>query len=117
MSKSIDINSMLKSRNVAPRTRPKKKKNIILIKSIIRIIFLIMFSLALFSMAYIWSGFKQTQMGYEISELKRKELRLKELNRKLKVEISVLKSPQRLENIAKKIGLKHPKPNQIIILK
>jgi hypothetical protein len=44
-------------------------------------------------------------------------LRLREINRKLRVELALLKSPANLEMLAvKKLGLGQPRPEQIIIL-
>jgi len=117
MTKKRDISKIVNNRNVATSTRPKRKKDSFVVRLKAHIFFLII-SLSIFSMLYLCSGFKQTQMGYEISKLKREEVRLQELNRKLRLEISVLRSPQRLEKIAKeKFGLKHPNHQQIMIMK
>ncbi len=66
---------------------------------------------------YVWSNFERTQIGYDLSQLKREEMRLKEINQKLKLELATLKSPQNLERLAiEKLGLSPPKPEQIILL-
>jgi len=66
---------------------------------------------------YVWSNFERTQIGYSLSQLQRKEMRLKEINQKLKLELATLKSPQNLERLAtQKLGLSPPKPEQIILL-
>lgn len=117
MKKNTDISRIVGNRNVATSTRPKRKKDSLLLKLKVHIFFLIL-SLSIFSMLYLYSGFQQTQVGYEISRLKKEEIRLQELNRKLRLEISVLRSPQRLEKIAKeRFKLKHPSPKQVIIIK
>jgi cell division protein FtsL len=83
-------------------------------------IFLIIIMLFLFmgsSIGYVWSTFESTQIGYNLSQLQKEEMRLRETNRKLKLELAVLKSPQNLEVIAtKKLGLGQPSPEQIIVL-
>ena len=85
-----------------------------------RQIFLILVLLFLFmgsGIGYVWSNFERTQIGYELSQLKQEELRLRETNRKLRVELALLKSPANLEMLAvKKLGLGQPRPEQIIIL-
>jgi cell division protein FtsL len=44
-------------------------------------------------------------------------MRLRETNRKLRLELAILKSPQNLETLAiEKLGLKQPSPQQIIVL-
>lgn len=64
---------------------------------------------------YVWSNFERTQIGYDLSQLKREEMRLLEINRKLKLELATLKSPQNLEPLARhQLGLKTPKPEQIV---
>ena len=66
---------------------------------------------------YVWSNFERTQIGYSLSQLQRKEMRLKETNQKLKLELATLKSPQNLQRLAiQKLGLSPPKPEQIILL-
>ncbi|MBT3259140.1 MAG: hypothetical protein HN366_22180, partial [Deltaproteobacteria bacterium] len=65
----------------------------------------------------VWSNFERTQIGYDHSQLKKEEMRLEEINQKLKLELATLKSPQNLERLAiQKLGLGSPKPEQIILL-
>jgi cell division protein FtsL len=83
-------------------------------------IFLVIFMLFVFmgsSIGYVWSNFERTQIGYDLSQLKKEEMRLREINRKLCLELAILKSPRRLETLAvEKLGLKQPSPEQIILL-
>lgn len=67
---------------------------------------------------YTWSHMQITELKYKIArEIKAKEALLEE-NNKLKVEVSMLKSPQRIESIARgKLGMNHPEKDQVIILK
>ena len=65
---------------------------------------------------YVWSNFEGTQIGYELSLLRQEELKLKELNQKLRVELATLKSPQSLEEAARRFGLRQPLLEQIITL-
>ena len=68
-------------------------------------------------LGYVWSNFERTQIGYDLSQLKKEEMRLQELNQKLKLELATLKSPQNLELLAvRKLGLKAPTPAQIVLL-
>jgi cell division protein FtsL len=68
------------------------------------------------SISYVWSNFEGTQIGYDLSRLQQEELRLKELNSKLRLELATLTSPQNLEDAARSLGLKEALPGQIIIL-
>lgn len=84
-----------------------------------RQIILIIFLLVLFmgsGIGYVWSNFEGTQIGYDLSRLKQEEMKLKELNQRLKVEMATLKSPQNLEAAALALGLKEASQEQIIIL-
>ena len=67
--------------------------------------------------AHVWVNFKRTQMGYTLTRLKREILEMEEYNRKLKLEIAFLKSPECLENKAiKELGLQHPSVKQVVFL-
>lgn len=65
---------------------------------------------------YVWSNFEGTQIGYDLSLLRQEELKLKELNQKLRLELETLKSPQNLEEVSRRFGLRQPLAEQIIIL-
>jgi len=65
---------------------------------------------------YVWSNFEGTQIGYDLSRLQGEELRLRELNQKLRLELATLKSPQYLEEATRPLGLKPALPGQIVIL-
>jgi cell division protein FtsL len=70
------------------------------------------------SIGYVWCNFEGTRLGYDLSELKNEEMRLQEINRKLKVELATLLSPEKLEKVAvKELGMVHPTPEQIATLR
>jgi hypothetical protein len=64
-----------------------------------KILFLVGFSsvLALF---YIWSRTQVVRLGYEINEYKLEPNRLRDDNKKFKMEIAMLKSPAQLKQLA-----------------
>jgi len=80
--------------------------------------FLIMLFLFLLAgISHVWLNFKRTQMGYTLSQLKEEMLQIEEYNRKLKLEIAYLRSPEHLEKRAlREFGLIHPMPKQIVFL-
>ena len=82
----------------------------VLLVSILLLIFMVS------GIGYVWSNFEGTQIGYNMSMLQQKELKLKELNQKLKVELAYLRSPQYLESAARELGLKAVSPAQVVIL-
>ena len=66
---------------------------------------------------YVWSTFEKTQIGYDLSRLKKEEMKLRETHRRLELELAYLKSPENLTRQAtKKLGLRSPGPEQIIVL-
>jgi len=85
-----------------------------------RQVFLIICMLFLFmgsSIGYVWSNFQSTRIGYDLSQLKKEEMKLEEENQRLRLELAILKSPQKLETQAgERLGLRQPTPEQIIVL-
>lgn len=74
--------------------------------------------LLLVALIYVGSRTRMTQLEYGIAnELSIKQQMLEE-QKKLKVELAMLKSPQRIENIAKsKLQMSYPESGQVITLK
>ena len=81
------------------------------------LLLILLFVFLLVGISHVWVNFQRTQMGYELSELKKEIGRIEEYNRKLKLEIAFLKSPERLEYKAvKEFGLRPPLPEQVVFL-
>ena len=70
------------------------------------------------ALIYVWSHIHMTELEYQIArELSNRE-RLTEEQAKLKVELATLKSPQRIETIARnKLQMVYPEREQVILLK
>ena len=76
-----------------------------------------LFVFMLSGIGYVWSNFEITQIGYDMSQLRNKEMTLREVNTKLRLELASLKSPQSLEAVAlRELGLKQPSADQIVVL-
>jgi cell division protein FtsL len=77
-------------------------------------------ALALMSvlLCYVASHIQMTKLEYQIAEeISRKE-RLVDEQKKLKVEVATLKSPQRIAVIAReKLQMTHPDKDQVIMIK
>jgi len=97
-------------------TRIKKTKLSMTRKQIL-LTTLMLFILMGSGITHVWSNFEMTQKGYNISQLKSEEMKLMDINRKLRLDLAILKSSQNLEAQAKKLGLRQPSPDQIIVLK
>jgi cell division protein FtsL len=65
---------------------------------------------------YVWSNYKGTQIGFDLSRLQEEELKLKEMNRSLKVELATYRSPEYLEKAARALGLREASPDQIKVV-
>ena len=71
--------------------------------------------LALF---YIWSRVQIVQLSYQINHLKNERTELVNLNKQLKVELSLLKSPKRIEMLSRKdLKMSLPDERRILTLK
>jgi len=68
------------------------------------------------AIGYVRTNYEGTQIGFDLSKLQQEELTLKEVNRKLKVELATYKSPEYLEKAAKALGLKEASSDQIILV-
>lgn len=121
MKRSERLSRLISSRNARTgigvnNSRIKGKKAQLTPRQILLIIFLLFLFMAS-GIGFVWSNFEMTQIGYDLSQLKKEELRLKDMNRKLRLELSFLKSPENLESQAtRRFGLKQPTHEQIIIL-
>lgn len=67
---------------------------------------------------FAWSSTMHRDLGYAITNLSAEYKDLLAKQKNLKIEVAVLKAPQRIERIAKaKMGLKSPSQNQIITIR
>ncbi len=70
------------------------------------------------ALVYVWSHLHNTQLKYQIAEEMTVRDNLMEENRRLKMEIATLKSPQRIESIARdKLKLQYPEREQVVLIK
>jgi cell division protein FtsL len=70
------------------------------------------------ALIYVWSHIHMTEMEYRIAQELGSQERLVEEQAKLKVELATLKSPQRIETIAReKLQMTYPGREQVILLK
>jgi cell division protein FtsL len=65
------------------------------------------------SFYYVLLRTEIVKLGYELSSARKNRNELLEMNTKLKLELSALEAPVRIEPLAKKMGLNYPTQNQI----
>jgi cell division protein FtsL len=70
--------------------------------------------LFLFVMAYAFQHFKAIEYGYKIESLKAQRDSLVEMNRALRLEEASLRDPERIDRIARDLGLQSPQAGQVI---
>jgi len=70
--------------------------------------------LCLLMLSYTWQHFKAIEYGYKIAELKVQRDNLTEINRALRLEEASLRDPERIDKLAKNMGMAPPQPGQVI---
>jgi cell division protein FtsL len=72
--------------------------------------------LFLLVMTYAWQHFKAIEYGYQIESLKLQRDSLVEMNRELHLEDASLRNPERIDLMARKLGLQSPQAGQVMRL-
>ena len=70
--------------------------------------------LFLFVMAYAFQHFKAIEYGYKIEALKSQREGLVEMNRALRLEEASLRDPERIDRMARELGLQSPQAGQVM---
>ena len=70
--------------------------------------------LFLLVMTYAWQHFKAIEYGYKIEALKNQRDSLLETNRNYRLEEASLRSPDRIDRLAREYGMQPPQAGQII---
>src|ERR1700751_4158169 len=72
--------------------------------------------LFLLVMTYAWQHFKAIEYGYQIESLKMQRDSIAEMNRELHLEDASLRNPERIDLMARKLGLQSPQAGQVMRL-
>lgn len=100
-SKAIDNSRLVKVEDPR-RSREMKQFGIAL-----GCLFLLVFT-------YAWQHFKAIEYGYQIESAKRELSEKTEMNRALRLEDASLRDPERIDLLARRMGLVPPEPGQVI---
>jgi cell division protein FtsL len=65
-------------------------------------------------MGYAFQHFKAIEYGYKIEALKSQRSNLGEMNRALRLEEASLRDPERIDRIAREMGLQSPQAGQVV---
>jgi cell division protein FtsL len=100
---------------VMPRIREVKKTSFGIKYSTFIVVSIVLMFIALI---YVGSHIRMTELEYNVAaQLSEKEQKLEE-QKKLTLELAMLKSPQRIEGVARnKLHMSYPESNQVIVLK
>lgn len=67
---------------------------------------------------YVWLHIHMTRLEYGVATAMHAKEQLLEEQRRLRLEVATLKSPQRIEAIARdRLQMNHPEPGQVIVVK
>ena len=67
-------------------------------------------------MGYALQHFRAIEFGYQIEALRSQRDGLQDINRALRLEEASLRDPERIDMMARKLGLQSPQPGQVIHL-
>ena len=70
--------------------------------------------LFLLVMTFAWQHFKAIEYGYKIEALRVQRDGLAEVNRALRLEEASLRDPERIDTLARKLGLQSPQAGQVM---
>jgi cell division protein FtsL len=109
MNMAAKKDTPLEGAEQAKQAAPKLKYSVFLF---------VAFVLMAVAITYVWSHVQMTKLEYQIAEEMTRKDQLMDEQRKLKLEQATLKSPQRIEAIAKgSLHLSYPGRDQIIVIK
>lgn len=78
-------------------------------------VLLFMGLLLVVALFYVWSRLQVVNLEYDISTLEGRQRRLQQEHRQLQLEVASLRSPVRIEQVARdELGLRLPAPEQVI---
>ncbi len=63
---------------------------------------------------YAWQHFKAIEYGYQVESAKRTLTNVTEMNRALHLEYASLRDPERIDALARRMGLVPPSPGQVV---
>jgi cell division protein FtsL len=79
-----------------------------------RVFGIVLFCLFLLVMGYALQHFRAIEYGYKIEALRSQRDGLAGMNQALRLEESSLRDPDRIDAVARKMGLQSPQPGQVI---
>jgi len=100
-SKAIDNSRLVKVED------PRRNREMKQFGTALAMLFLLVFT-------YAWQHLKAIEYGYQIESAKRELSTLTEMNHALRLEDASLRDPERIDVLARRMGLVPPEPGQVI---
>jgi hypothetical protein len=100
-SKAIDNSRLVKVED------PRRNREMKQFGTALGVLFLLVFT-------YAWQHFRAIEYGYQIESAKRELAEKTEMNRALRLEDASLRDPERIDVLARRMGLVPPEPGQVI---
>lgn len=111
IARQIPTFSAVRHQPVALKTATARRKHIKHLSSLFAIG-------VVFALIFVWVRIQVIQLGYEVSKLRKETRDLIEQKNLLRSEVEALKSPTRIEAIAReKFGMRLPRGDEIVIVK
>ena len=100
-SKAIDNSRLVKVED------PRRNREMKQFGTALAVLFLLVFT-------YAWQHLKAIEYGYQIESAKRELTTMTEMNHALRLEDASLRDPERIDVLARRMGLVPPEPGQVI---
>ena len=86
---------------------PERRREMRIFSAVMAVLFVLV-------MVYVWQHFSAIEIGYTIEAQKAQVEKLREQNRQIRLNEAQLTEPERIDKMAKQLGLDQPAPGQVI---
>jgi cell division protein FtsL len=86
---------------------PERRREMRTFSAVMSVLFMLV-------MVYVWQHFSAIEIGYHVETQKQQVEQLREENRQLRLSEAQLTDPERIDKIAKQLGLDAPQPGQVV---
>jgi cell division protein FtsL len=86
---------------------PERRREMRTFTTVMSVLFLLV-------MVYVWQHFSAIEIGYHVEAQKQEVEQLREENRQLRLSEAQLTNPDRIDRVARQLGLNEPQPGQVV---
>src|ERR1700675_233714 len=86
---------------------PERRREMRTFTAVMSVLFLLV-------MVYVWQHFSAIEIGYHVEAQKQQVEQLREENRQLRLSEAQLTNPDRIDRVARQLGLNEPQPGQVV---